>query len=146
MRRLVALAVVLTLALVGCGGGSDDDSDPLAGGSGASNDHADHMGNPTAHCEPSGTTLSLTAQGTKFNANCLAAPADRPFTINFDNKDSTNHNIQILASHSATEALFDAEILPHGTTALSGPGLKAGTLAFHCKIHPGQMSGTFIVK
>ncbi len=148
MRRLAAVAAVLALSLAACGGGSDDDTDPLAGGS-ASNDHAghaDHMGNPTATCEPSGTTLSLTAQGTKFNTNCLAAPADRPFTINFDNKDSTAHNIQILASHSATEALFDAEIIPTGTRTLNVPALKAGTLAFHCKIHPGQMSGTFVVK
>ena len=148
MRRLVALAAVLALSLAACGGGSDDDTDPLAGGS-ASNDHAghaDHMGNPTAHCEPSGTAVNLVAQGTKFNTNCLAAPADRPFTINFDNKDSTPHNIQILASHSATEVLFDSEIIPSGTRTLNVPGLKAGTLAFHCKIHPGQMSGTFVVK
>ena len=149
MRRLAAVAAVLALSLAACGGGSDDDTDPLAGGS-ASNDHAghaDHMGNPTATCEPSGTTLSLTAQGTKFNTNCLAAPADRPFTVNFDNKDQTVHNLMILESHSASEALFDGEIITGpGIKTLNVPALRAGTFAFHCKIHPGQMSGTFIVK
>ena len=138
------------LVLVGCGGGSDDDVDPLAGAPPAADEHAghtDHAGNATAHCEPGGTSLTLTATGTKFNTNCLAAPADRPFTINFDNKDSLPHNIQILASHSASESLFDGEIIQGpGIKTLNVPGLKAGTLAFHCKIHPGQMSGTFVVK
>lgn len=150
MKRLVALAAVSALLLVGCGGDSDE-SDPLAGGPVGGNDphagHTDHAGNATSDCSPSGTTLTLTASGTKFNTNCLAAPADRAFTINFDNKDSLPHNIQILASHSASEALFDGEIIT-GPTAktLNVPALKAGTLAFHCKIHPGLMSGTFVVK
>ncbi len=156
MRRLVAVVALSALALVGCGGGSDDETDPLAGGPGGASgtqmghggggEHADHMGNPTAHCEPSGTTLSITAEGTRFNTNCLAAPANRPFTINFDNKDRIAHNVQILESHSATEALFDAEIIPSGTRTLNVPALRPGTFAFHCKIHPNQMSGTFIVK
>jgi plastocyanin len=136
------------LFLVGCGDDGDD-VDPLAGGPPAADPHAghtDHAGNPTASCEPSGTTLTLTAQGTKFNTDCLAAPAGRAFTINFDNKDQTAHNIQILESHSATTALFDAEIIPTGAKTLNVPAQRAGTFAFHCKIHPGQMSGTFIVK
>jgi len=149
MRRLVALAAVSALFLVGCGGDGGTEVDPLAGGpvGGDIGAHADHAGNATSTCEPSGTTLTLQASGTKFNTNCLAAPADRPFTINFDNKDAANHNIQILASHSASEALYDAEIIaPQGIKTLNVAALKAGTLAFHCKIHPGQMSGTFIVK
>jgi plastocyanin len=150
MRRLVALAAVSALLLVGCGGGGDDEADPLAGAPPAGDDHAghtDHAGNPTADCSPSGTTLTIQASGTKFNTDCLAAPVDRPFTINFDNKDSLPHNIQILASHSATEALFDSEIITGPTIkTLNVPALKAGTLAFHCKIHPGLMSGTFVVK
>jgi plastocyanin len=147
MKRLVALAAVVVLSLAGCGDDGGDETDPLAGGAASTDAHGhDHMGNPTGSCEPSGTTLTLVAQGTKFNTNCLAAPADRPFTINFENKDSTPHNLQILASHSAPDALFDAEIIPPGTRTLNVPALKAGTLAFHCKIHPGQMSGTFVVK
>lgn len=147
MRRLVALVGMSALLLVGCGSESDD-TDPLAGGPGTTADaHGhDHAGNPTSGCSPSGTTLTLVAQGTKFNTDCLAAPADQAFTINFENKDSTAHNIQILESHSASQALFDAEIITTGTKTLNVQALKAGTFAFHCKIHPGQMSGTFIVK
>ena len=157
MRRLMALAAVSALLLVGCGGGSEDDTDPLAGGSGTTamsgmpgmggGDHADHGGNPTSTCSPSGTTLTITASGTKFDKDCLAAPANQAFTVNFDNKDQRTHNLQILESHSASEALFDAEqITGPGVKTLSVPSLRPGTFAFHCKFHPREMSGTFIVK
>ena len=154
MKRLVALAAVLALVLVGCGDDGGDDVDPLAGGPaptdahahGGGGAHADHAGNPTSHCEPSGTNLTIAAQGTKFNTDCLAAPASQPFTVVFDNKDQTVHNLMILESHSATEALFDAGTIPNGIRTLNVPALRAGTFAFHCKIHPSQMSGTFIVK
>lgn len=113
----------------------------------AAGEHADHLGNATSDCSPSGPTLTLTASGTKFDTDCLAAPAGQAFTINFDNKDPIAHNIQILESHSAAEALFDAGVVTGpGLKTLNVPALKAGTFAFHCKIHPGAMSGTFVVK
>jgi plastocyanin len=153
MRRLVALAAVSALMLVGCGGGNDDKADPLAAGTPTTmagmgaGEHTDHAGNVTSNCSPAGTTLTITASGTKFNTDCLAAPASQPFMVNFDNKDNLSHNLTILESHSATEALFDAGIISGpGIKTLSVPALKAGTFAFHCKIHPGQMSGTFVVK
>jgi plastocyanin len=152
MRRLVALAATLALFLVGCGDDGGGDIDPLAGGPpaaddhGAHGEHTDHAGNATSTCEPSGTTLTIAAQGTKFDTDCLAAPAGRPFTVNFDNKDQTVHNLMILESHSASEALFDAGTIPTGIQTLNVPALQAGTFAFHCKIHPSQMSGTFVVK
>jgi plastocyanin len=149
MKRLVAMAAVSALFLVGCGGG-EDETDPLAGGPVGGNDpmagHTDHAGNATSHCDPAGTTLTLTASGTKFNTDCLAAPASQAFKINFDNKDQIAHNIQILESHSASEALFDAGIVQAGLKTFDVPALKAGNFAFHCKFHPGQMSGTFVVK
>lgn len=149
MKRLVALAAVSAMFLVGCGSGDSDDVDPLAGGS-ATTMHdmhggTDHAGKATASCSPSGTTLSIVASATKFDKNCLAAPAGQAFKINFDNKDQITHNIQILASHSAAEAMFDAGLLANGVKTLDVPAMKAGTYAFHCKIHPGQMSGTFVV-
>ncbi len=148
MRRLVA-AAVLAISLVGCGGGGDDETDPLAGGSGSGTTMPagmDHGGNATSTCSPAGTTLTLTASGTKFNTDCLAAPANQAFKINYDNKDQLTHNIQILESHSASEAVFDGGLIPAGMKVLDVPALKAGTFAFHCKIHPGAMSGTFVVK
>ncbi len=159
MRRLVALAAVSALFLVGCGGGSDQDVDPLAGGPpdtqphgghGGEADHAehaDHAGNPTTICEPSGTTLSITASGTKFDKDCLAAPANQAFTINYDNKDQLAHNIAILESHSATDTLFKAEVFRGpAVKTLNVGALRPGTYAFHCEVHPSAMSGSFVVK
>ena len=165
MRRLVALAAVSVLFLVGCGGGSDGEVDPLAGGptganqdhgehggakgagGGGGGEHADHAGNATATCEPSGTTLTITASGTKFDKNCLAAPANQAFTINYDNKDQLPHNIVILTSHSATDAIFKADLFRGpATKTFTVPGLAPGTYAFHSDSNPAEMSGTFMVK
>ena len=157
MRRLVALAAVSVLFLVGCGGGSGEDVDPLAGGPtgantnhgdhGGGGGHTDHAGNATATCEPSGTTLTITASGTKVDKNCLAAPANQALTINYDNKDQLPHNIVILTSHSATDAIFKADLFRGpATKTFNVPGLAPGTYAFHSDSNPAQMSGTFIVK
>lgn len=152
MRRLLALAAVLALFLVACGGGGDDETDPVAGGAGGAaggqmGEHADHAGNPTADCSPSGPTLSITVQGTKFDKNCLAAPANQAFTLTYDNKDQLAHNIAILESHSSPEAMFRADVFrgPEVMT-FNVSALRPGTYAFHCEVHPAQMSGTFVVK
>ena len=150
MRRLIALAAVWALFLVGCGGGSDDEADPLAGGSPAGQaggGMADHAGNATTTCSPSGTALSVTVSGTKLDKDCLAAPANQAFTINYDNKDQLAHNIAILESHSATDAMFKGEVFRGpAVKTLNVRALPAGTYAFHCEVHPTMESGTFIVK
>jgi len=158
MRRLIALGVVLAFSLVACGSGGDDGGDPLAvgpggqpantaRGGGAGGEHADHGGNPTADCSPSGTTLSITASGTKFDKDCLAAPANQAFTINYDNKDQLAHNIVILQSHNATDAMYKADLFRGpATKTFNVPAMTPGTYAFHSDSNPAQMSGTFIVK
>src|SRR4051812_49871545 len=76
-----------------------------AAGSGAA--WADHsMDSKTATtCSPSGTSLALTAEGHKFDKDCLAVPAGESFTIRFDNRDTDRHNVAILPSHMSTETL-----------------------------------------
>lgn len=165
MRKLTLVgAVVTSLVFVACGGGDSEDealddipapaaSTPTSqagtptDASPVGNEHADHGGQPTSTCSPSGATLTLTASGTKFDKDCLAAPAGQAFTINYDNRDDRTHNIAILESHQATEVLYRAEIFqgPKMET-LSVGALKAGSYAFHCEVHPGLMSGTFIVQ
>ena len=95
MRRLTALCAAGVILLSACGDGGDVESSSggvtttahdMAGTGGAP--HTDHVGNPTSDCAPSGTSLTITASGTMFDKDCLAAPASQAFTISYDNKDS----------------------------------------------------------
>lgn len=167
MRKLSVLLVAGALLLAACGDNGDD-GDPLAsGGRGgqatdttestmgdmaAGGDMAgmDHSGNATANCSPSGTSLSITASDTKFDKTCLAVPAGQAFTITFDNKDSRAHNIVLLKSHTDTaQPPFRAELIQGPKVETLNVGvlpLPPGTYAFHCEVHPSQMSGTLIVQ
>jgi plastocyanin len=149
-KALIALAIG-ALVLAGCGDDSEEADDtpaPAASGTttGGGGDHAGH-GAASADCSPSGTTVSVVASGTKFNTDCLAAPADRQFTLSYENKDSLGHNLVFLESHTATQVMFRADIFagPATKTFTAGP-FKAGTYAFHCEVHPDVMMGTFVVK
>jgi plastocyanin len=152
MRRLFALAAVAALVLVGCGGGSSNNTDPLAGGDATGADahagHSDDAAGAAATCEPSGPALTITAKDTAFNKACLAAPAGQAFTIKFDNNDALPHNVTIRTSHEATSDLFSGELLtgPNKSTTYKIGAMAAGTYHFHCTVHPDVMNGTFVVK
>jgi len=151
MKRLIALAAVSALFLVGCGGGSSSDSDPLAGGTGTTDHmHSDDAGGAggAAACAPSGTALTIAAKDIAYDKTCLAVPAGQAFTIKFDNNDSIPHNVTILTSHTATEAFFTGDQItgPNKSTTYKVAALGAGTYHFHCIVHPDQMNGSFVVK
>lgn len=102
---------------------------------------------PKATCSPSGTSLQISSQNIKFDKNCLAAPANQPFTIAFKNGDAgVPHDIAIYTNSSATTVLFKGAVVAGPTTTTYHvPALKAGTYYFRCDIHPTQMFGTFVV-
>lgn len=156
MARLSAVGVITALLLVACGGGDDSDSAtdavapsvtttmPVIAGGG---EHAEHGGSDPADCSPSGPSVSIVASATRFNTACLAAPANQPFTLTYDNRDTITHNIVFLESHTATNVLFRADIFTGPrTTTFNVPALAPGTYVFHCEVHPSLMLGTFIVK
>ena len=99
----------------------------------------------SASCSPNGTALSVTAFDSKFDKNCLAAPANQALTIDFSNLDrGIPHNLAIYEDQSAGKNLFRGERLKGpGKTTYSVPGLPAGTFVFRCDPHP-EMNGTFI--
>ena len=77
----------------------------------------------------------------------LAAPADEPFEILFNNQDQgLPHNVAIYTDSSAAEVLFQGETFagPDEQTYQVDP-LQAGDFFFRCDVHPTQMTGTFVV-
>lgn len=102
---------------------------------------------PEATCKPQGTELEiavLASASHHFTKDCLAAPAGEPFTIYFNNQDTSshgNHNIHIVLPDED----FVGDRAFHGTdiTYEVGP-IPAGTYEFHCDEHLA-MKGTFVV-
>ena len=104
-----------------------------------------------AACSPSGSTVTEAAQGLAFEKDCLAAPAQTAFIIDFDNKDNgVPHNIHIFSedpsANPGAQSLFMGDLVtgPSKTT-YQVSALPAGTYFFHCDVHPTTMRGTFVV-
>jgi plastocyanin len=101
-------------------------------------------------CTPSGSALEIAARNVgsiwTFDTECLAAPADAPFTIAFDNQSpGVSHNVDILDFPGGTP-LFSGEVtLGPKTIIYKVKALAAGKYYFHCKIHPALMNGDLIV-
>jgi plastocyanin len=89
-----------------------------------------------------GASIALVAQNIAFDPTHLVVPADHPFTIAFDNRDTVQHNVQIFDNeeHSGTP-LFDGQLIT-GPTTVDYPvdPLAPGTYYFQCVVHP-QMTG-----
>jgi nitrite reductase (NO-forming) len=100
-----------------------------------------------AACAPSGPVVRVSARNMVFDSTCLAAPANTPFTIAFQNEDpGIPHNVAIYKDPSASSKVFVGEMVS-GPVAVTYqvPALKPGTYYFRCDIHPA-MDGTFIVQ
>ena len=98
-----------------------------------------------ASCSPDGTALQLKAFDQKFDKNCLAAPANQNFTIEFSNLDrGIPHNVAIYEDETARKNFFKGELTDGpGKQTYAVPGLPAGKWFFRCDPHP-EMKGTFV--
>jgi plastocyanin len=138
------LLLLPALILAACGGGQEPA--PRAAPPAAT-------ASPAApQCSPSGTTLELTAEKDKFDKDCLAAPADTPFTIKFTNKDKARgddpfftHNVSI-ESGTGVRTFFAGDFVRGPKTVeYQVDPLPAGTYRFECDVHTQRMTGTFVV-
>ena len=122
---LVGQVVILALVSTACGGGNGNDVDL-----------------ESVTCEPTGTTLRVSAENTAFDTDCLAAPSSEAFAIVFDNRDTDDHNVAIYPNEG--EPLFPGEIFAGvETKTYDVPAIEAGTYRFQCDVHP-EMNGVFI--
>lgn len=142
IRRLIPVALLVILSTAACGG-SDSASENPAIEQPSTTTH-DVM---AATCAPSGTSLTLSAQNTTYDKDCLAVPANQAFTISFANRQKdVSHNVAILTAH-------DGSVLFRGgdpfagvqTMVYNAPPMPAGEYHFHCEVHPTVMQGKFIV-
>ncbi len=99
----------------------------------------------TTGCVAKGTTVDVSAQGTSFDTNCLAAPAGTAFTIAFDDMEGT-HNVAIYSDNTASKVLFRGDVVTGPrTVTYNVAALPKGRYFFRCDIHPTQMTGAFVV-
>jgi len=87
---------------------------------------------------------ALAAQNVNFVPTTLTAPAGRPFTVAFDNRDKVPHNLEIRDSAGKQLFLGDIVIGPE-IVIYNLPSLPAGQYPFLCTVHPA-MTGTLTVK
>lgn len=128
MSRLTPLILVggLVLALVACSSGAADD------GSAA-----------PARSYPPGTP-TITAKDIAFTQKVVDAPADKGFTLAFQNLDGAPHNVAIVRDGSGPA--FTGEVVTGPReVAYSVPALAPGTYTFLCDVHP-DMTGTLVVR
>jgi plastocyanin len=105
-------------------------------------------GESGATCSPKGSELHLVALNThKFNTDCLAAPANKRFTIDFENRDESGHGNHNVSIKGGGELLFKGEVVLNGghSTTYEVKPLQPGSYEFFCTPHP-FMQGRFIVK
>jgi cytochrome c oxidase subunit 2 len=99
-------------------------------------------------CDPSGSSLSLVAHDIAWNTNCLAVPANQPFTVSVTNQDTgIQHNFSIYDSFFEKKTYFRSpKITGPASETLNVSGLSPGHYYFQCDVHGPAMSGAFVVK
>jgi plastocyanin len=101
--------------------------------------------------EGGGGTLSLSAKDSKFDKEQLEAKAGAKVTLNFENKESLPHNVQIF---STPETTGEPSVLKGEPAAMKAGKVKyeftapdkPGEYAFHCQFHPTTMKGKLVVE
>ncbi len=109
---------------------------------------------PGGACTPTetGTKLTLVGQSLAFDTSCIGAPAGKPITIVFDNKDpDTQHNVEVFTNSSATDRVGGAAsatdvIVGPASTTYQVPALQPGNYFYRCDVHPTSMTGTLVIK
>jgi plastocyanin len=104
---------------------------------------------PTATpAEPEQVSLNLVAENIAFDTDTITVPAGAEVTINFENRDTVQHNFAVYESSDAgTPPVFRGTTIGQGRIAYTfrAPEMN-GTYLFRCDVHPTQMTGDFVVE
>jgi len=124
MRALRLVLAAVALVVAGCGAGA------------AANDH------PPASLDPDSPRIA--AEGIAFDIAALTVPANRPFTLIFENRENVPHNVSIYADSSRQDRRFEGTVFSGPTTRwYPVPALAPGTYVFVCDVHP-DMTGSLV--
>jgi plastocyanin len=117
----------------------------VAGGTAGPGGSAGPSGRPAGSGGPGAGGIAITASQIKFDTAALSAPANKPFTIHFDNKDTagTPHDVDIFDS-SGAKVVDNKVITAPSVQDYPIPPLPAGTYKFQCSVHP-TMTGQLTV-
>jgi cytochrome c oxidase subunit II len=110
---------------------------------------ADQKKKAESGCPDDTTPGQIAAKGTAFDKDCLAEPANKGFTLTFNNEDAgVPHNVVIFKGRDATAPVsFRGALFPGpATQKYQVPALASGRYFFHCDAHPSAMTGTLVVK
>ncbi|MFL5685116.1 MAG: cupredoxin domain-containing protein [Chloroflexota bacterium] len=118
--------------------------DAIGGGSGGSQA-------PAASIDPSAPVVTVTAPSgaatAGFDPKELEAPADKAFTLEFDNQDPVQHNVVINDPSGSPVSMGDTAFFTGpAKRQYAVPALKAGDYTFICQVHPTTMTGKLTVK
>jgi len=110
-------------------------------------DEANAAPPPPPSGQPGGQVLQISAANVTFEQTSLTVPADQPFQIDFDNKDTgVPHNVAIHRASPTGEEVFKGDIFPGPEKRVYAvPPLQAGPYAFVCTVHP-TMTGMLTVE
>jgi len=143
------LAILVAVTVLFTSGILPNSSDVAAPAASTAPGAGGATGGGTASAAPSGAPLPaadavLTAQNVTFDPTALTAPAAKPFTIAFDNRDTLPHDMVIKDAAGAT--VFHGELVTGPKVVVYDvPAIPAGSYTFVCSVH-SNMTGTLTTK
>ena len=87
--------------------------------------------------------IPLVASGTAFDRSTVSIPANRAFSLVFENRDGDQHNVSITSAGGGAPVFVGEVFGGPAIRVYSVPALAAGRYTFRCDVHQ-EMNGTIL--